>query len=535
MQNVLKDYEPVVSPTGDVIGMIEVSVRLNAMEQIHETLMQVQVGETGYVWALGGQGRDRGVYIVSKDGARDGENIYNATDADGEHFVRKIVNTALEKGSSPGAVSFMTYQWKNPGDEHPRTKLSAYVYFAPWDWIIGAGVYMDDYHDARRDMHKAMTGYTGKIITSSAVILVLMVGLAFFLGRRMADPIGRMVAIAQDVAGCDVDAAGRRLDELATRRPSLARAADSEEASAKVDETGQLFAAMQSMISNLDSLVGQVQRSGVQVTTSSTEIAASARQMESTMEHHRENTAEISSAANEISATSRELLQTVQAVLESTNQTADLAAKGRQSLNQMASIMGELSGSTDSISGKLSDLFDKANDVVSIISTITKVADQTNLLSLNASIEAEKAGDYGLGFAVVAREIRRLADQTGVAALDIEKKVNEMLEAVKEGASEMERFTSDVKNGAEKTHKIGGSLEEIMQRVQDLQPQLEDVNDGVRVQSEGADQISNNMLELSDAAKHTAEAVKEFNRAATQLNQAVQALQAEVNRFKVSE
>ncbi len=224
----------------------------------------------------------------------------------------------------------------------------------------------------------------------------------------------------------------------------------------------------------------------------------------------------------------------MEAVLESTNETAAQAAKGRQSLNQMAEIMDELSGSTDSISGKLADLFDKANDVVSIITTITKVADQTNLLSLNASIEAEKAGDYGLGFAVVAREIRRLADQTAVAALDIEKTVNEMLDAVSEGVGQMERFTADVKSGVEKTHKIGGSLEDIMERVQDLEPRLEAVNEGVRVQSEGAGQISRNMLELSEAAKHTSEAVKEFNRAAAQLNQAVQALQSEVNRFNVS-
>jgi methyl-accepting chemotaxis protein WspA len=256
--------------------------------------------------------------------------------------------------------------------------------------------------------------------------------------------------------------------------------------------------------------------------------------MEATVESNGANTAEVSSAVNEITATSKNLLETVKNVLESTNKTAALAAQGRKDLSQMARTMGALSSSTDSISDRLADVFDKATDVVSIISTITKVADQTNLLSLNASIEAEKAGDYGLGFAVVAREIRRLADQTAVAALDIEKRVSEMIEAVSEGVSEMERFTTDVKNGVDETHKIGGSLEEIMLRVQDLEPRLETVSEGALGQSEGASQISRAMVDLSTAAQHASEAVKAFNQVATQLNQAVQALQSEVTRFKVS-
>jgi methyl-accepting chemotaxis protein WspA len=470
---------------------------------------------------------------LSKNNLLDGENVLKAAPTAERNFTQKIINEVKQKDAKPGQVFYKVYLWKNPGDSKERAKLDAFTYFSPWDWIVGAGVDVDDYHDARTKMHEAMEEYTQQVFACGGVVLLMVLILSFHYGSLITGPIRRMVSIAQDVAECDVESAGQRMSELALSHPTLHSKAKTG-SSAGLDETGQLYIAMLGMINNLNSLVGQVQRSGVQVTTSSTEIAASARQMEATVESNGANTAEVSSAVNEITATSKNLLETVKNVLESTNKTAALAAQGRKDLSQMARTMGALSSSTDSISDRLADVFDKATDVVSIISTITKVADQTNLLSLNASIEAEKAGDYGLGFAVVAREIRRLADQTAVAALDIEKRVSEMIEAVSEGVSEMERFTTDVKNGVDETHKIGGSLEEIMLRVQDLEPRLETVSEGALGQSEGASQISRAMVDLSTAAQHASEAVKAFNQVATQLNQAVQALQSEVTRFKVS-
>jgi methyl-accepting chemotaxis protein WspA len=533
LETTIRNFEPVFSPNGDVIGMMEVSLSMNIMHNVLKALSDTSVGKSGYVWVLGADGKDKGQYILSQDNLRDGENILNATDAAGRGFVQEIISDARRESVNPGHISYKQYNWKNPGDPEERTKLAAFTYFAPWDWVVGAGAYLDDYHDARMAMRTSMEAYTQQVLACGGVVLFIVLILSFHYGSMITDPIRRMVTIAQDVAECDVESAGERMSELALSQPALSRKAETGSSSG-LDETGQLYIAMLGMINNLNSLVGQVQRSGVQVTTSSTEIAASARQMEATVESNGANTAEVSSAVNEITATSRNLLETVRNVLESTNKTAALAAKGRKDLSQMARTMGALSSSTDSITGKLADLFDKANDVVSIISTITKVADQTNLLSLNASIEAEKAGDYGLGFAVVAREIRRLADQTAVAALDIEKRVNEMLDAVSEGVDEMERFTTDVKNGVDETHKIGGSLEEIMLRVQDLEPRLETVSEGARGQSEGASQISRAMADLSTAAQHASEAVRAFNQVAAQLNQAVQALQSEVTRFKVS-
>ena len=122
--------------------------------------------------------------------------------------------------------------------------------------------------------------------------------------------------------------------------------------------------------------------------------------------------------------------------------------------------MKQLAESTASISAKLGMIREKAGNINVVVTTITKVADQTNLLSINAAIEAEKAGEYGRGFLVVAREIRRLADQTAVATLDIERMVRQMQDAVSAGVMEMDKFTDEVRSGV-------GQVTQINQLVRD--------------------------------------------------------------------
>src|SRR6267142_1952453 len=124
---------------------------------------------------------------------------------------------------------------------------------------------------------------------------------------------------------------------------------------------------------------------------------------------------------------------------------AERAISGQGGLEVMDGAMRLLADSTTSIGSKLAVISERARNINVVVTTITKVADQTNLLSINAAIEAEKAGEAGLGFLVVAREIRRLADQTAVATLDIEQMVRHMQEAVSAGVMEMDKFNEDVR------------------------------------------------------------------------------------------
>jgi len=169
---------------------------------------------------------------------------------------------------------------------------------------------------------------------------------------------------------------------------------------------------------------------------------------------------------------------------------------------------------------------ENAGNISSVVTTITKVADQTNLLSLNAAIEAEKAGDYGLGFAVVAREIRRLADQTAVATLDIETMVKEMQGSVSTGVMEMDRFSEEVKREVKSVGEIAEQLALIIASVKEVTEQFESVNEGMKTQSQKADQIREAMAQLSEGAKQTSESVKQSNEATEQLREAAGIMQA---------
>jgi methyl-accepting chemotaxis protein WspA len=199
----------------------------------------------------------------------------------------------------------------------------------------------------------------------------------------------------------------------------------------------------------------------------------------------------------------------------------------------MEASMQEVLKGTASVSAKLEAMKKNAHVISSIVITITKVADQTNLLSLNAAIEAEKAGEYGLGFSVVANEIRRLADQTAVAALDIEDMVGEMEKSVSTGASEMEAFSGVVQSTAHKMKEIGSQLGGIMEKVRTLPPGFEAVSGGMADQSRSAGQISETMEHLNSATQNTLESLREFKLAAEDLNEAALGLQEQVSRFEV--
>jgi methyl-accepting chemotaxis protein WspA len=245
------------------------------------------------------------------------------------------------------------------------------------------------------------------------------------------------------------------------------------------------------------------------------------------------STTEIAAAVREISATGKELADTMGEVNDGANHAATLASSGRSRLTTMEAGMKRLVEATDSISSKLAVIREKAENINLAVTTITKVADQTNLLSINAAIEAEKAGDYGRGFLVVAREIRRLADQTAVATLDIGNIVRHMQDAVSAGVMQMDKFSGEVRAGVQSVGEISGQTSQIIEEVQALSNRFQMVNEGMRNQSLGAQQINEAMAQVAGGAQQSHAALQEFNRATAHLRQSVEALNQEIAQFTV--
>ncbi len=333
----------------------------------------------------------------------------------------------------------------------------------------------------------------------------------------LTDAFDRMVAKLKEVVGIAENIASGNL--AVTVKPRSAR-----------DVMGNTFARM---IENLSQLVGQVQKSGIQVNTSVTEIAATSKQQQATASEIAATTTEISATSKEISATSQELVRTMDQVSTVADQSATLAGSGQTGLSRMEETMRRVMDAATSINSRLTVLNEKAGNINQVVTTITKVADQTNLLSLNAAIEAEKAGEYGRGFAVVATEIRRLADQTAVATHDIEQMVKEIQSAVSAGVMGMDKFSEEVRRGMSDVQQVGGQLTQIIQQVQALAPRFEAVNEGMQAQATGAEQITEALAQLSDAAQQTVESLRQSNQVIDGLNQASVGLRSGVSRFKL--
>ncbi|MGE0666742.1 MAG: methyl-accepting chemotaxis protein [Sphingomonadales bacterium] len=298
------------------------------------------------------------------------------------------------------------------------------------------------------------------------------------------------------------------------------------------DESGRLLSAVGTMVSSLTSLVQRIKLASVQLVSTATSIAAISREQEGNVTDLGASSSQIAAAVREIGATSVELSKTMGEITDATEATAAMAGAGQSSLASMEKAMGGLGQATSTISEKLSVISDRATNIGSVVTTITKVADQTNLLSLNAAIEAEKAGEAGRGFAVVAREIRRLADQTAVATLDIDNLVREMQSAVSSGVMEMDRFTEEVRRSVADAGAVGEQFAAILEQIQTLSPRLAALHDGMQSQNVGEQQINEAMLQLVDIARRSADSLQDFHQSADQLNAAVATLEAEVGRFK---
>lgn len=300
------------------------------------------------------------------------------------------------------------------------------------------------------------------------------------------------------------------------------------------NELGRLAVAFNRMSDNLAALVGAVRDSSSQINSSTMEIAATSKQQQATAAEIAATTNEVGSTAKEISSTSQELANTVKQVALVAEETAELAAEGQTGLTRLDTTIREVSEASGMVNERLTVLREKAETITSVVTTIIKVADQTNLLSLNAAIEAEKAGEYGRGFAVVATEIRRLADQTAVATANIEQIIKEMQSAVTASVMSMDQFSDRVRRGVETGDKVGAQLSEIIRKVQALAPHLEAVDSGMESQSKGAHMISESLSQLSASVQQTAESLAQSSRAIEQLNNVAQSLQAGVSRFSTS-
>jgi methyl-accepting chemotaxis protein len=359
---------------------------------------------------------------------------------------------------------------------------------------------------------RAQVAWNGAIfVVALGVACGLVVWTALMTGRRM-----RNAAIAADAIADG---------NLATVIPPCPLA----------DEAGVMTRSLQRMQASLNALLRGVRGAGVTLDSSAVELAATSREQEAMAHRIGESSSQIAAASREISATGADLARTMAEVEKAVASTAELASGSRAGLASVDATIRGLAEASAAIAAKLSAISERASAINGVVTTIAKVADQTNLLSVNAAIEAEKAGEQGRGFLVVAREIRRLADQTASATGDIEGIVREMQGAVGEGVMEMDRFSEKVRRSVDEIVRTGRQMGSIIEEVHANAERYRTVADGMQSQAQGAQTISDSMGALAAAARRSVETAEEFGRTADELKRASQTLRASVAQFSLRE
>lgn len=392
---------------------------------------------------------------------------------------------------------------------HPQTAVAESAHFGRnTDSVRGAILI----HMTVKPLEELL--YRELMITGLTSVLSLILGLVVLTGftRRALRPIAEAVDAAEQVAAGDLTVQLHGHDR---------------------DEIGKLNLALGRMVQHLNSLIGQVQHSTGHLSHTVIQLSEMSRHQNEGAARFSLATNEIAAATQEISATSDELFNTMTSVTHLTNETSELANAGQESLGRTEAVMRDLVEASGSVSRRLGMIAERTEIIASVTTTITKIADQTNLLSLNASMEAEKAGEYGVGFAVLAREIRRLADQTALATLDIEQMVQEMQEAVSGGVNEMHRFAERVDRSVHDTRESNDHFSEILNRVRFMLPRFAEIHESMQSQSSGARLIRDAMEGLKDTAKTAKASGDAVGQATEQLETAIEGLRQEVSLFRI--
>ncbi len=525
----LTAYEPILDEQKEVVGVLYVGVQQEAVKELRQGIMDLVVGKTGYVYILGGSGQQRGDYVISKDGKRDGENIWEAKDAAGHPFIQSIINKALI--TKDGECEFEYYDWQNKGEAKPRGKIAAATYFAPWDWVIGASTYESDFQDGLITVERTLARLTIWSVIGAFIVCVVLGTLAAILGKRISGGIRQTADTLKDLAQGDGDLTVRfELKDIEHE-----------------DEVGRMHRHFNDFVDKIRSVIVDISNNAQTLVSSATQLSQTATQLASGSEETTAQSTSVAAAAEQMSTNMQGMasgteemsanVKTVAAAVEEMTASISEVAKNAEHAAQIA---GEASNLAQTSNQNIGQLGEAADAIGKVIETIQDIAEQTNLLALNATIEAARAGDAGKGFAVVANEVKDLAKQTAEATEDIRHRIEGIQSSTGLAVTSIGNISEVIAKVNEVSRTIASAVEEqsittreIAQNVAQTATAAETVSTGVQQSASAAQEITHNIARVDDAARQGAEGAGKTQTASEQLSGLGQQLQHLVDQFKV--
>jgi methyl-accepting chemotaxis protein len=349
------------------------------------------------------------------------------------------------------------------------------------------------------------------VVIGVAIVLGLL--LAIFIARVISNPVKQLAGQAETVAAGDLTV---------------------EVVQKSNDEIGQLAGSFKQMVQNLRETIGQVGEASSAVASSSSEISSSTEQMAAGAQEQTSQASEVASAVEEMTKTIVENSKNANNTAETAKKAKSAAEEGGKAVEETVVGMKRIADVVNKSAETVKALGKSSDQIGEIIGVIDDIADQTNLLALNAAIEAARAGEQGRGFAVVADEVRKLAERTTKATKEIAGMIKTIQADTTGAVSSMEEGTKEVDNGIKLADRAGASLSEIVGMIQNLTDMVAQIAAASEQQSSASEQISKNVEAISSVTNESAAGTQQIARAAEDLNRLTENLQQVVGKFKLS-
>jgi methyl-accepting chemotaxis protein len=443
-----------------------------------------------------------------------GQNVAGTRDSNGKNLFVEMVDVVRRDGHG-----FVDYYWPKPGSDRPQPKLSHVAGFAPWNWVVGTGVYIDD-------LTAQAWSSTQHSLVVAALVVIVTLAVSMMVARRITGPLHRMSDAMNALAGGRLDVLvpgiGRsdEIGEMADaveifKSNAVARQAlEAEQKDAEARAVAQRRADMHRMASDFESAIGEIVET---VSQASSQLESSAGSLSTTAERSEE-------LATTVAAASEAASTNVQSVASATEEMASSVTEISRQVQDSARMASEAVGQARSTTDRVSELSKAATRIGDVVELINTIAAQTNLLALNATIEAARAGEAGRGFAVVASEVKALAEQTSKATGEIGQQISGIQAATQESVNAIKTISGTIERLFEVSSAIAAAVEEQGAATQEIARNVQQA-------ARGTEQVSCNITDVQRSASQTESASSEVLSAAKALSGDSNRLRHEVSKF----
>ncbi|MCM0081726.1 methyl-accepting chemotaxis protein [Geomonas sp. Red32] len=433
----------------------------------------------------------------------EGKDMSSFRDADGKAMYPEFTKAA----TGPEGGGYVDYRQIKPNESKPQPKLSYTKLFQPWGWVIGTGVYISEVNKEMRAIEMAIGG-------GLFLVLLLGLGLAWGISRSIARPVNAVVESIKDIAQGEGD--------LIKRLPIQGN-----------NEVGELCRWFNTFVEKLHGIVTQVSGSADQLSGSAEAVESASRQMASGVGDLTTRVLSLSTAGEQMAATSSDIAGNCHEAAGNARSASERAAQGAEVVGASIFIMNAIAQRVQSAAQTVATLGNRSDQIGTIVGTIEEIADQTNLLALNAAIEAARAGEQGRGFAVVADEVRALAERTTRATREIGEMIKAIQQETREAVKTMESSVQQVQDGSSNAAASGEALQHILEIITSVTEQISRIATAAEEQTATTRQISHNVATLNEMAGANNAAIGGTEEASRHVREQAGELKRLVHQFRV--